>query len=190
MSTPLAQLLLMYFLAPLWIAAGFSDWVFHRKSDIEHTAGTKESLMHFLMFLELGIPLFAVLFLEVNALVILVMIVALLVHEATTYWDVNYAGRTRRVSAGEQMVHSVMEMLPVMGLCLLAVLNEAQFLALFGLGGEAARFELRPKSPPLPPAYLAGFVVATTVFTVLPFVNELWRCLRASRTGPTSARRA
>ncbi len=91
MSAPLAEQLLMYFLLPLWIAVGFADWLCHRRTDIEHTAGTKESFIHLLMFAEVGLPLLAVPFLEVNALIIGLMLVAFLIHEATALWDVSYA---------------------------------------------------------------------------------------------------
>jgi hypothetical protein len=50
-------LILMYFLLPIWLAAGFADWLCHRASHIEFTTGAKESLIHLLMFVELGVPL-------------------------------------------------------------------------------------------------------------------------------------
>ena len=31
-------LLLLYFVMPLWLLAGFADWLCHRRSDIAHTA--------------------------------------------------------------------------------------------------------------------------------------------------------
>jgi hypothetical protein len=60
----------MYFLLPLWLAAGFADWLCHRATHIEATTGAKESLIHLLMFAEVSVPLLAAIFLEVNALVI------------------------------------------------------------------------------------------------------------------------
>jgi hypothetical protein len=46
---------LMYFVLPLWLAAGFADWLCHRASHSE-TTGAKESLIHLLMFAEMGAP--------------------------------------------------------------------------------------------------------------------------------------
>jgi hypothetical protein len=77
------QSVLMYFVLPLWLAAGFADWLCHRASNIATTSGAKESLIHLLMFAEMGIPITAAIVLEINALVIAVMIVAFLLHEAT-----------------------------------------------------------------------------------------------------------
>ena len=69
-------LILMYFVLPLWLVAGFADWLCHRASHIETTTGAKESLIHLLMFTEVGIPLLAAMFLDINALIIAGMLVA------------------------------------------------------------------------------------------------------------------
>jgi hypothetical protein len=148
------QSVLMYFVLPLWLAAGFADWLCHRASNIATTSGAKESLIHLLMFAEMGIPITAAIVLEINALVIAVMIVAFLLHEATALWDVSYATEKRVVTPIEQHVHSFLEILPLMGLVLVVVLHWGQFVALFGLGTEAARFDISLKQPPLPWGYI------------------------------------
>jgi hypothetical protein len=180
MSVQSAQFVLMYLLIPLWITAGFVDWIFHRKTDIEHTSGPKESLIHLLMFAEVGFPLLAALLLDINALVIGLMIAAFFVHEATALWDVRYAVSKRWVGPLEQHAHSFLEMLPLMAIGLISLVHEPQFLALLGMGSEAPRFTLELKPDPLPPSYIAGFLIAATAFTVLPYLNELWRGLRAA----------
>jgi hypothetical protein len=76
-------LILMYFVIPVWFAAGFADWLCHRSSNIETTSGIKESWIHIIMFAEVGIPLLAALFLEINAAVIALMIGMFVIHEAT-----------------------------------------------------------------------------------------------------------
>lgn len=116
MTEPAGQILL-YFLMPLWLAAGIADWFCHRASHIETTTGVKESLIHLLMFAEVGIALLAGLFLEINAGVILLMIVVFLLHEATALWDVSYAVTARRVSPLEQHIHSFLELIPLMAIC-------------------------------------------------------------------------
>ena len=47
---------LLFFILPLWIAAGVTDYVLHRRTHIEDTSGTKESLLHALQLGEAGIP--------------------------------------------------------------------------------------------------------------------------------------
>src|SRR4051812_31888353 len=71
---------LMYVLLPLWFVPGVLDWMWHRRTDIEHTSGTKESLIHSLMMTEVGLPILMGLFLEVNSLVLALMMGNLAVH--------------------------------------------------------------------------------------------------------------
>lgn len=184
-------LILMYFILPVWLIAGFADWLCHRATHIESTTGAKESLIHLLMFAEVGIPLLAAMFLEVNALVIAVMIVAFFVHEATAMWDVRYATTARTVGPIEQHVHSFLEMIPLMGLVIVVALHWGQFLALFGAGPEKVRFDLTWKDQQLPVAYIAVVMIVIVLFELLPYVEEFLRGLRANagRLVPAKARR-
>src|SRR5690242_18849590 len=140
MSSDPTILILMYFVLPLWLAAGFADWLCHRATHIETTTGAKESLIHLLMFAEMGAPLLAAIFLEINALIIAFMIVMFLAHEATAFWDVRYAVTAREVAPNEQHVHSFLEIIPLMAIVCVVSLHWGQFLALFGAGEETARF--------------------------------------------------
>ncbi|MBZ9721573.1 diguanylate cyclase [Mesorhizobium sp. AD1-1] len=184
-------LILMYFLLPVWLVAGFADWLCHRASYIESTTGAKESLIHLLMFAEVGVPLLAAMFLEVNALVIAVMIVTFFIHEATAMWDVRYATTARRVTPIEQHVHSFLEMIPLMGLVSVVSLHWTQFLALFGAGPETARFDIVWKSQQLPLIYIVCVMAVIVLFELLPYVEEFVRGLRANagRLIPPKARR-
>jgi hypothetical protein len=42
---------LQWFVMPVWLGAGVADWWCHRRTDIEHTAGTGESVIHAAMML-------------------------------------------------------------------------------------------------------------------------------------------
>src|SRR5436305_4005239 len=48
---------LLYFLMPLWMVTGLLDWYHHRRTKIEKTAGTHESMIHILMMSEIGLPI-------------------------------------------------------------------------------------------------------------------------------------
>src|SRR5262245_25584503 len=174
---------LMYFVVPLWIAAVFADWLCHRASHIEQNAGPRESLLHLLLLGESSIPVLAALFLDINAGVIALALTALLLHQVTAMADVEYATTIRFVSPNEQHVHGFLEVLPLMATVLVVILHWPQFLSLFGLGPERAEFSLRWKTPPLPLAYLVAVLAAIFVLNVAPYLEELWRCLRASRLG-------
>jgi hypothetical protein len=186
MSDPamLVRNYLLYVVLPLWVLAGVADYMMHRRTQIEYTSGAKESALHALQLSEAGVPVMMGLIFDVNALVILVMIAALVLHEATALWDLSYTTGRRYISPFEQHVHSFLEILPLMAVSFVAILYWNQFLALWGMGSEAARWELRWKPDPLPPAYLATLLGAVGLFIVLPFGEELWRCLRVARRRP------
>ncbi|MBW9103008.1 diguanylate cyclase [Paraburkholderia phenoliruptrix] len=187
MSTDPTLTILMYFVLPVWLAAGFADWLCHRATHIESTTGAKESVIHLLMFAEVGVPLLAAIFFEINAGIILLMIVAFLAHEATALWDVSYAVGGRKVTPFEQHVHSFLELVPLMAIVLVVSRHWPQFQALLGLGGEPARFELVAKNQPLPVAYIVTLFALILVFELLPYLEELWRGLRMRRRDYASA---
>jgi hypothetical protein len=183
-------LILMYFILPVWLLAGCADWLCHRASHIETTSGAKESMLHLLLFAEIGLPLLAAIFLQINAGIIAFMIVAFVIHEATSLWDISYAVKVREVTPVEQQVHSFLEMLPLMAILFVISLHWGQFQALFGFGPETARFELRWKEEPLPATYVLSILGAAFLFEIVPFVEEFLRGLRANRGElvPPSAR--
>ena len=176
-----ATIVLACVVVPAWIAAGVLDWLCHRRARIEHTSGARESVLHLVMFAELGVPLVAVLLFEINALVFAIAMAGFVVHEFTAMHDVKLAVRHRPVTPIEQHVHSFLELLPLMAILLLVVLYPGQFLALFALGDEQARFELQWKQIPLPVPYTAAVLVAAVVCNALPYTEELIRGLRAPK---------
>ena len=138
MSTDaLLQYFLMYIVVPVWLLAGLVDYFCHRASHIERTSGVAESLLHLLQFALVGIPLLAALFLEINAAILLIMLVGLVLHQAAAVWDVRYANATRRVTPAEQHIHGVLEMAPAVATAVVAILNWPDFLSLFGIGRGA-----------------------------------------------------
>lgn len=171
-----ARLLLMYAVFPLWVAAGLADWACHRRTRIERTSGLPENLFHWALFGQMGLAALAVAWAEINAAVLLLVFAAFLAHELTTYVELRYTVPRRWVGPFEQMVHSFMELLPLVVLALLAVIAWDQVLALFDLG--VPEFELRPKTQPWPDAYLGGAFAAAVVFNVLPMAEETVRCWR------------
>ena len=174
-----ARPILMFVVFPLWVAAGLIDWTCHRRTRIERTSGLKENLLHLLMTAEVGLGMLAVALLEVNAAVLLIVSLVFVAHELTVYWDLHYTTPLRLVGPFEQMVHSFLEILPLLSLALLATSNSGQALALFGFGPDAADFSLRFKSEPLPATFLLGGLVAAVLLNGLPLLKETCRCWRA-----------
>ncbi|MFL6797550.1 MAG: diguanylate cyclase [Xanthobacteraceae bacterium] len=174
------QAVLLYFVLPLWLIAGIADWLCHQATDIEHTSGAKESLLHLLLFAEVALPLLMCLFLEINALTFALIILAFLAHEATSLWDLSYSASRRYISPIEQHVHSFLEVVPLMAGAFVAVLHWPQFIALFGFGNETASYALKWKETPLPVIYILPLLAAALMLELLPYLVELWRGLRAN----------
>jgi len=175
LNTDPQMLLLLWFILPVWLIAGFCDWLCHRATGIERTTGVKETWIHILMFLEMGLPLLAALFLEVNALIIAVMITMFFLHEMTALWDVSYAVSARKVTPVEQHIHSFLEMLPLMALLLIISRHWNEFLALFGLNDDAASFDIRLRADPLPVTYIVVIFSGIILFEFLPYLEEYFR---------------
>jgi hypothetical protein len=180
-TAQLLQHLLFYLLLPVWMLAGFGDWLCHRVQRIEHSSGLKESLLHLLMLGEIGLGIVAALLLEVNAAVLALLLACCVAHELTTWWDLRYAASLRRIPVVEQWVHGVQQMLPWTGLFALAVVHREQAAAIVGRGGSAADWVLRWKDPPLPAACLGAVFAGGLAVVLLPFLQELMRCRRARR---------
>jgi len=179
MEAEVTRSVLMYFVLPLWLVAGFADYLCHRASHIATTTGAKESLIHLLMLTEISIAVTAAMAFEINAAIILLMIIVWAAHEATAVWDVTFAHHKREVTPIEQWVHSYLGVLPLLSLVMVVVLHWPQFLALLGLGIESPRFDIVWKEPPLPWGYVLPIISATAMFEVLPYLEELVRGVRA-----------
>jgi len=177
-SDPIS-IILLYFTLPVWYAAGFADWICHRRSKIELTSGMLESALHAIMFCEIGAGLLPGLFLEINSLTISIMVGMFVVHEATALIDVKYAVPRRHVTTIEHHIHSFLEIIPLMAIASIVALHWGQFLAIFGLGGEVARFELVWKAQPLSALYLSLTMAIIFVFHFLTYLEEFFRCYRA-----------
>lgn len=173
--------LILFGLLPLWGFAGFIDWCCHRATRVESTSGLKESLLHSLMGIQLGIPIVLCLTFEMNVLVMLICIAMWIAHEFVAHWDVRYASPRRHISIWEVHVHNYMATLPSYLFMLLAILNWDVTLKLLTLdwGGQ---FELHPLGKrPGGNDYLPAYLTFMAVLCVFPYVEENIRCLRFAR---------
>lgn len=174
---------MLYFMLPLWIVPGFLDYLCHRKTKIETTSGTKESVIHALMMTEAGIPVVMGLLLEINTGVLLTMLLAFFAHWATAFWDVAYASDRREVKPNEQNIHSFLEVLPFCAVSFVLCLHWNQFAALFGAGPERPRFSFKRKQPPLSTRYVVGLLSAIGAGIGIPYGEELCRCWKNEQMG-------
>jgi hypothetical protein len=166
------------FIVPIWLGAGLADWWCHRRTDIERTAGVKESVIHAAMMVEGGLPTMLGLFCEINAGVLAVTYGALTCHELTAICDVAYADGRRVVTPTEQHVHGFLERVPLMATVLLTVLHWNQARSLIG-AGEDPDWRIRPKRRPLSVRYRVGMLGAVAALVAVPYGEELVRCVQA-----------
>jgi hypothetical protein len=174
---------LMYGLLPAWTVPAAADWIMHRRTRIQDNAGTRESLIHFLMMAEVGVPAVLVLLCEVDPPLLAALVAGVLAHEATALWDVRTAQDSgREVTVTEQHVHSFLESLPYMALAALACLHPDQVRGLRRRLAQPARgsWRLTLRRPSFPARYLVGVAAGAGALGLL-YGEELARCRRASR---------
>jgi hypothetical protein len=169
---------MLYVLLPLWFAAGVADYWCHRRTRIETTSGFRECALHILQAAQIGIAITAGLLLDINAIVLLVMVLCVLAHTLTALWDAQYTAPRRFISPFEQHVHSHLEYIPIVAVSLVALLYWNRFTVLFGANSEPASVGLRLKSEPLETRYVIIVLVPVLVQGVL-LAEE---ALRARRT--------
>lgn len=169
-----------YVLLPLWLASGVADYFCHRRLKIETTSGFSESLLHLMMQGEAGVPVLASLFLETNAAVIGLSILGFVAHQLTMAWDLSYAARWRPMPPTEQLIHGSLEMMPFCSLSFMICQHWDQFKAL--LRGTPELLQLKLKDRPLPRAYTRSITLGAASVGLL-FLEEAWRCIKASRKG-------
>jgi hypothetical protein len=177
----LLERLLLGALLPVWMLAGLADWACHRRERIEDSAGWKESALHLLMIGELGLAVVLVLWCQVTATVLMLVLAACVLHEITLWCDLTYASTRRVIPPIEQWVHGLQMGLPWLGLLTLCIAHRAQTLAILGLGSDSPDWSLRWRDPPVPAEAKAVVLVGALLLVVLPFLQEWQRC-RAKRS--------
>ncbi|MEU8890434.1 diguanylate cyclase [Streptomyces sp. NPDC048442] len=180
---------LLYGVLPLWFVPAVADWMMHRRSDIEHTSGVRESAVHALMMTEAGVPVVAGLTAKVNPLVLSLMGGAAVAHGATALWDVSLATDKREVRPVEQHIHSFLEVLPLTAAAFTTCLHWDQVREALRGGGRADDWKLVPKQRPLSAGYLGAIAAGVGLCVVLPYAEEMIRCVRARRDHDADAPR-
>jgi hypothetical protein len=163
---------LLWVLLPLWTFAGIADYWLHRQTEIEKTSGAGESRLHVLQALEVGIPLLAGLFLEINRAVLAIMIVGVIAHTLTALWDTSYTHSRRYISPIEQHVHSHLEYIPFVAVAVVIMLHWD--------ATHGSSWALQLKDPPLPGPTVATVLVLVFGVQGLLLGEETVRVMRAA----------
>jgi hypothetical protein len=168
----LLETLLLWGIYPLWLLAGAGDYLCHRRTDIELTAGSAESWYHVLEFLALWLVVAAGVLLEPNAFVFGAMVIAVLAHSVLAHLDVSFTDGRRYISPVEQLLHGFMNVLPLVAVAIFGLLHWQEISA----GTQSAWL--------VPVSLDAGRVWLLASFTILsgvPILEELVRTYRYRR---------
>jgi hypothetical protein len=171
--------LLGYVLLPLWLLAGLVDYLTHQRTQIAATTGPRESILHLLQALQVGLPMLVVLFLQLNLLALAILVAATLAHTVTAYIDVRYASSRRTILPLEQVAHSFLFTLPLFAMSLLVVMHwpvstpqQPGFPAIGDWG-------LKLRDPPWDTGLVTKVLVASLLFGLGPALAELRQTLAA-----------
>jgi hypothetical protein len=164
--------LVIYGFYPLWLLAGAADYLCHRRTHIERTAGVHESWLHIAQFVTIvliaaGLALFAA-----RGAVLFALVVLVVVHTALSYVDVRYTQPRRFISPAEQHAHAFMDVLPLAAVAVIAVLDSEA-----ALDSQAATLW---RQPALTPMQLTALLGSLLVLGGIPVVEEMLRTRRAS----------
>jgi hypothetical protein len=184
---PLLWGLLGYVVFPLWLLSGLADYLCHARTNIAHTSGSRESALHLLQTVEIGLPVLAFLFLSTNALALALMAAGVVAHTATSWRDVAYAAQLRHISPGEQYVHSFLNVLPWVALALVAILHWPVVVAMFD-PATASEWEPHWRQPPFDGGILFAVLASSLLFGALPGVLEFMHTLAVARRGEAPSR--
>ena len=161
-----------------WLLAGLGDWWCHRRTDIQHNSGPRESALHLVLYLVIVLPLVLGLLFEIRAPLLAFMTLCVLAHSAVSLWDTSYSQPRRHISPIEQMIHSHLEMLPVFALVLVIVLHWHAV--------AEPDWTMQMREPSLPRAWILGVLLALCP-GLLMILEELLRGVRAQSRGHAQA---
>ncbi|MFL6591614.1 MAG: hypothetical protein ACJ8GK_02755 [Luteimonas sp.] len=171
---------------PVWLLAGFADYACHARTDIAHTSGVHESALHLLQTAEIGVPMLAFLFFEVDATVLLLLLAGVLLHTLSSWRDLRYAAPRRVIPPSEQYVHSFLNVLPWVALALVAILHWPVVAGLFEPSTES-RWTLRLREPGFDGAIVTAILAASVLLAVVPGLLEFARTLAVRRSDQRSS---
>ena len=133
------------------------------------------------MGVQVGVPMFLVIYLEVTVGVLLVCIGFFIWHEITAHRDLVLAEDQRVISVWEQHVHGYLGTIPFFLLMLVLAFNWTTVLDLlqFNWAGKMG-FSLR-EDPVGPNNYMLSYASFMMFLAIIPYTEELIRCIRYAK---------
>ena len=164
-----------------WLAAGWADFRCHRRTDLAHTSGLRESTLHLLQLALIGAGTVLVLAFELGRAPLLASAILVAAHAWFGYRDTCSAYGRRELRPIEQHLHSVLDAAPV----------AAWTIAAIGYGADDGGWDWHLRRPPLAPAWWLAVLAPALLLCVGPALMEFraaWRAQRASDATPPERR--
>jgi hypothetical protein len=162
--------LVVFALYPAWLLAGGADYLCHRRTHIENTAGVTESLMHVAQYVCIALLVTVAALLHLSGLALWVASLAVIVHTLLSYIDVRYTFARRVISPFEQHMHAVLCIVPIVAVILLAMADQQS-------AGTVGDSSLRTLSI----GQLYVLIGLVTFVSGGPVIEELIRTLRTAK---------
>ena len=160
-------------LYPLWLIGGAVDYVCHRRTDIQHTSGIRDSWLHVAQFATMAVFFASAILLQITMPVIITLVALVLTHTVLSFIDVSYTLGRRHISTSEQHAHGLLNVVPLIAVGLLAILNWETLLSL------STDPVIRLKDEPLTATHVAMLLGSFTVLAGGPVLEEWLRTYRA-----------
>jgi hypothetical protein len=162
-----------------WLAAGCADFACHRRTDLAHTSGLRESTLHLVQLTLIGAAIGLGLLFAPSFALLLAMLVLVLVHAVVGYVDTRTAYGCREIRPIEQHVHSILDMAPWIALAWIALVTWDEAM------GRGWTLSLRD---PLPDAAIWSVILVPAALACgWPALAEWRRALAARREDPANA---
>lgn len=179
--------LILFVILPLWVICGSLDYFCHKATKIEENSGVWESFHHSIMGVQVGIPIWLGIYCEINVLVMLISFACFIIHEWTAHNDVVVAVHDREVTPREQHIHSYLITIPFYVLSLAICRNWESFLKTITFQWQGELSLVFRDEPLGTNAYVAWYATLMLVVAVIPYTEELIRCVRYARKHPKPA---
>jgi hypothetical protein len=172
--------LLVYVLYPLWLVAGAIDYWCHRRTNIALTSGITETWLHIAQFITIAIIFFGAVLLRPTLPMIALLGTSVVLHLVLSYIDVAYTAPKRYISPLEQHVHGFLDVLPIVAVCLLAILglSESQITTGFAARSYSSTGELA--------LLLGSFVVLAGIPVIEEHLRTATQSPRDRKNVPTA----
>ena len=162
----------------VWLAAGCADFACHRRTDLAHTSGLRESTLHLLQLVLIGTGILLGLLFEPSLALLLVMLALVLAHAVVGYTDTLSAYGRREIRPLEQHLHSILDLAPWIAVAWGALI--------WWQAAEARGWTLALRDPLPHAAIWAALLVPAALACGWPALTEWRGALAASRKHPAN----